>query len=207
MPTSSEIQAQIERMESDLEPAKAELDRLYSEFGRQLPPTVEKWMQSSVRRAIEAHATKINAGGVEPVRQIKADLNALIQALPQICQNALGDQDQWPHRRPPTSRAASVPGVGESHAGASFRRAINHLAPLLDKHGLIAESADRYPEWERTGPGKYRYAINPGFDDRDFPVLVQYKAKQRDLSNQTTALAQKRRELEAARARELWDEA
>lgn len=207
MPSSQQIQSEIAALEETLEPANAELDRLYAKFGNALPAEVESWMRARVRQRIEASAERVNAGGIEPLRQIKSDLNSLVQRLPEICSQAIGTPEQWPHRRSTTQSERINTASNESHPAATFRRAINHLGALLAKHGLLTGRPGHASEWEQFGNDQYRYSINPGFDERRFADLVEYQQKRHAQVRQQKLLEVKHQELAAARARELWDDA
>mgnify|MGYP001055037434 CR=1 FL=1 len=207
MPASQQIEKEIVALEAAIEPAKIELDRLYAEFGKSLPADVESWVKRSIQRRIEENAEKINAGGIEPLRRIKADLNELVQRLPEICSGAIGTPEQWPHRTTEKDSGQHSTRQQESHAAASYRRAISPLGALLAKHGLLAEKPGYVSEWEKAGNDQYRYAINPSFDERRFPALVEYQQKRQMLSQQHKVLETKRQELVKARARELWNDA
>jgi hypothetical protein len=207
MATSKQINSEIEQIENAIRPTNDRLDQLYGKFAAALPAYVEKWMREHVRRRIEENADAVNAGGIEPLKQIKADLNDLVKRLPEICREAVGDASTWPHR-PRTQPARQVePRVSESHAAASFRRAISPVADLLAKHGLLRVRSGHVGEWESAPGGGYRYAINPGFDERHFPVLKQYQDTRAAHSKELERLEEKRKELARAQARELWDEA
>lgn len=209
MLASQQIQAEIDQLEVALQPSNEELDALLTRFATDLMPHVETWLKDHVRRRVEEHAAQINAGGIEPLRAIKADLSELLSRLPAICTKAIGPKDQWPHRRKQSIGAGTGfdSGSGESYSAAIFRRAINPLGVLLSKHGLLTENPGSYGEWERGGPDQYKYKINPGFDERKFSVLQEYQSKRIQQGKQVDILAAKRQELEKARARELWDEA
>ena len=97
--------------------------------------------------------------------------------------------------------------VPESHAAATFRRAISPVADLLAKHGLLRVRANHVGEWESAPGGGYRYAINSGFNERHFPILKQYQEVRVSLTKELERLEEKRKELAKARAQELWDEA
>ena len=206
MTSSNQIESEIVQLEASLEPIAAELDNFYAQFGEALVPEVEAWMRNNVRRRVEENAQKINEAGLEMVKQIKAELATLVARLPGICTEAIGTPEQWPHRRDRSSSGDRDSTSRESYSAASFRRAINHLGPLLAKHGLIDEKRGYVPEWEKSGTG-FRYAINPGFDERRFPVLQEYQKKRQEQRQKLEELSAKRTELEKTRARELWDEA
>jgi hypothetical protein len=206
MTSSNQIESEIVQLEASLDPTAAELDKLYAKFGEALVPEVEAWMRNSVRRRVEENAPKVNAGGLELVKQIKAELASLVARLPEICIEAIGTPEQWPHHRDPASSGDTDPASMESYSAASFRRAINHLGPLLAKHGLMDEKRGYVPEWEKSGNG-FRYAINPGFDERRFPVLQEYQKKRQGQRQKLEQVLAKRGQHEKTKVRELWDEA
>ena len=208
MKRSQQIQEDIRVRRESLAPSIVELDALYTEFGNALSPRVEVWMKEHVRRKIEDHAATVNSTGLEQVRAVKADFIALVQRLPALCVTAIEKTESWPHNIKPKSSGIADSGLksSETHAEASFRRAIAHLAPILEKHGLLAVRQGYIPEWQKSG-ATYRYSINPGFDARWFPVLEKYQAariKQKKQLEQIKALLV---EFEKAKAVELWDEA
>jgi hypothetical protein len=208
MQNSQQLQSEIDDLELKIAPLNVQLDKLYEQFAVSLVPEVTKWMNNHVRRKVDENATKVNAGGVEPLRQIKAELAELIAQLPKICREAIGSPEQWPHRDAPASRIESIPsGSSEPYTVACFRRAINHLGALLGRHGLIVEKSGHYGEWKSAGKGGYRYNINPGFDARNYPVLKEYEANRAERRKLGEAIVEKQKELEKAKARELWDEA
>jgi len=207
MTTSQKIQSEIAALEVSLAPINAQLDALYEKFAADLVPHVAKWMNNNVRRRIEDNATKVNSGGIEPIRQIKADLANLIEQLPEICRKAIGTPEQWPHRAVPSLKTNAGSQTNEPYSAACFRRAINPLGSLLAKHGLFVEKPGHFGEWESVGANGYRYKINPSFDARNFPTLQQYQDKRVESNNLKDAIAEKLKELEKAKARELWDAA
>lgn len=209
MKASQKIQAEIDDLEAKLAPIHVQLDVLYERFAVELVPHVAKWMNGSVRRHIEDNATKVNAGGVESLRQFKADFASLLEQLPEICRKAIGAPDQWPHREIPGSRAdaSSSKATTEPYSAACYRRAINPLGSLLAKHGLLVGKPGYVAEWESAGANDYRYRINPGFDARNFPALQEHQAKRTESMKLKGAIAEKVKELEKAKALELWDSA
>jgi hypothetical protein len=207
MKHSQKIQEDIRVLRESLAPSIAELDALYTQFGNALSPRVETWMNGHVRRKIEDHAATINSNGVEKVRAVKADFTRLVERLPALCTAAIESTDKWPHniKHKPSIEGDSGVRSNETHAEASFRRAIAHLAPILEKHGILAEKKGHSAEWQKSGT-TYRYAINPGFDARWFPVLEKYQATRVNQKKQVEQIETLIVELEKAKAVELWDE-
>ncbi len=163
-------------------------------------------MRNSVIGRIEDNAQKFTAGGIEAARLIKSDLADLIEQLPQTCVHAIGTQDQWPHRRTSAEQSSCEAKTCETYSAASFRRAISPLGMLLAKHELLTEKEGYIPEWEKAGNG-YRYATNPGFDERRFPALQEYNRKRQEQKKLLEQLQDMSEELGKVKARELWDEA
>ena len=208
MKRSQQIHEEIRVLRESLAPSFAELDALYAEFGHALSPRVEIWMKEHVRRKIEDHAATVNSNGLAQVRAVKAEFTALVQRLPALCVTAIETTENWPHNVKPKSSGIADSGLksSENHAEASFRRAIAHLAPILENHGLLAEKQGYSPEWLKSG-ATYRYSINPGFDARWFPVLEKYQAGRIKQNKQVEQIEALSVELEKAKAVELWDEA
>lgn len=208
MTTSKDLQLQTTRLEADLQPINDELDTIYSQFAVALVPNVTKWMNTHVAQKIEINATKINEGGIEPLRLIKAELAQLIERLPEICNAAIETPDRWPHRTEVTiSRDLRRTPTAKSHAEESFRRAINPVGLLISKHGLRQPQKGYAEDWKSTGGNEYKYAFGVQIDVRDYPVLQEYEAKRKHGAQLQETITAKKKELEKTKARELWDDA
>jgi hypothetical protein len=207
MQTSQQLEHNIQQLESVLAPVTKELDMLIREFAAALPPAVEAWMNAEVKRKVDENASKVNAGGVEPLRPIKADLAVLVAQLPTICQAAIGKPEDWPHRRGLGVTPQRESSSRESFFAAVFRSAINNVGALLNKYGLLTDPPGYVRSWERAGTDQFRYAFNPGFDERNFASVQQYNLLRTSHKRQVEELEAKRLDLAKARARELWDEA
>lgn len=205
MTSSVDIQKEIAHIEELLEPINEALDQLCREFASELPSVVEKWMNTTTQRKVEELAEKINEAGLEPLRLLKVDLAELVSRLPDLCTQAIGPVGEWPHRN--TKKSGSTAYGHESHAAASFRKAINHLGAVFAKHGLLESRSGYSREWEPAGNGAFKYAFNPGFDERNFSSLVRYKELRAKQKRQLDLLESKNQELAKAKARELWNEA
>ena len=208
MTSSTAIQAEVAALEEQLEPMNGALDDLYQDFVATLPPHVEKWMKGATKRKVEERADKVNDAGLDPLRLLKADLAELTSRLPDLCAQAAGPSAEWPHRKVKlASRTSGSDYTSESHAATSFRKAIANLGALFAKHGMLESPPGHSRDWEPNGQGKYKYAYNPGFDEREFPCLARYNELRTTQQRRLDLLELKRQELAKAKARELWDEA
>jgi hypothetical protein len=205
--SSESIAAEIQQLEEQLAPLQVQLDAEMRAFASALPPSAAKWIEAEVRRRIEEHADHINQMGIDATRQLKADVNSLIERLPELCEKAIQHEKKWPHNdlaEPEPS--ARTPSGGAFFDGA-FRSVINHLGEVLGKYGLVSGRPGYSSSWERVEGGQFRYTHSPGFDSRTIPAAVEYG---KHLSGQAALrkqLKEKRDELSKAKARELWDSA
>ncbi|MBS3021415.1 hypothetical protein DJFAAGMI_04187 [Comamonas sp. PE63] len=209
MKASQKIQSEISNLESKLAPIHVELDELFERFASEMVPDVTRWMNGNVRRCIEHNAEKVNTEGIDSLRKLKDDFASLIAQLPDICRKAIGNPDQWPHREnsDPHATTYSSKDVTEPYTASSYRRAINPLGSVLAKHGFLNQRPGKIAEWESDGTNGYKYSINPSFESRRFPSLLEYSSKRSESNKIKNEIAAKTVELEKAKALELWDSA
>ena len=207
MTSSRQIEEEIEQREVALDSLTARLDTKIEEFAAELPQAVEAWMKGELKRAIENNAEQVNASGVEPLRAVKADLVSLIKRLPEICKDAIGKPEDWPHRHVERDTQQRQARAREPFFHAVFRSAISSLGTLLNKHHLIQPSPGCVSTWKHLGSERFRYAINPGFDGLDLASVTQYNELMKSYTSEKRSLSTKRDELAKVRARELWKEA
>lgn len=207
MSSSKSIEAEIQKLESDLVPVNSRLDEKVNQFANELVPAVADWMTKEVKSQVQRNSEKVNSSGVETLRDLKADLSALIARLPEVCSGAIGKPEEWPHRRPVIALAQRQSGNQESFFATVFRKSISPLGAVLKKHNLLEVPTGHVNTWEPTSSGNFRYAINPGFDERNFPSAGKYSEIRAGGKKIETELEVKRKELSKAKALELWDEA
>lgn len=208
MSTSKTIEAEIYNLEATVKPSLTTLDAKVQEFAAELPAVAAAWLKEEVKRRIGYHADQINEAGVEAVRNLKNDLDQLIGQLPDICSNAVGKPEEWPHNKS-TNKTDTYRNTNsrEEYFAAVFRKAINPLGTILSKYDLIKERKGYVPSWERATDGSFRFAISPGFDARKFPSLMEYSALLKEHQSRQKELDLLRQNLAKARASELWDAA
>ncbi len=207
MKSSTQIQQDLSGIERKLAPLTTELDRLVAEFAAELPPDVKRWMEHEVARHVEQHSGKVMAQGPEFARAVKSDLEQLYSQLEQICIDAVGTPAGWPHNKIVDSQLQMPQRSNESFFSASFRNAINHLGSILHKHGLLDGQDGTAASWRRNHGSSFQYAYHSGFNDRDNETAAKYNSTKIEHDQLTSNLRSKFRELEQAKARELWDEA
>lgn len=208
MSTSKAIEAQIYNIEATVEPSLTTLNAKVQEFTTELPAVVATWMKEEIKRQIGYHADQINEAGVEAVRNLKNDLDQLISQLPDICATVVGKPEEWPHNKS-TNNTDTYRNTNsrEEYFAAAFRRAINPLGAILKKYDLIKGPKGYVPSWESVQGGSFRFAINPGFDTRKFPSLMEYNTLLKEHQSRQKELDLLRQKLAKAKASELWDAA
>jgi hypothetical protein len=205
MKTRAQLEAELTDVQGRLDPLSKQLDSLLSQFSSSIEPDVEAWISAEARRQIEANHAKVNAGGIEFVREIKTDLSALRNNLQTICGNALGSSTRWPHNTALNEQDFYTFSNNDFFSDV-FRRAIASLGTILYNHGLIDDrSTDK--SWKRGNVTGFEYAYNPGFDSRKHPSIDTYKELLRAHLELRKSISQLAEEIEKAKTRELWDEA
>jgi hypothetical protein len=203
---SDEIQSEIQELEQELVPLNLELEGHIRKFATEsLPSPAATWMSKEVKSQVEANATRIDEIGVEKLKALKVELAELTEQIPQFALRAIEDQQKWPHLEKYHAHTPTYSNPRTSYFDDVFRAVINKLGALLAKYDLIKVPSSRTTEWEKDRSGGYRYVFNPGFDERDFPVVQEYNAARKTQRQKAVDLAKKREELVKAKAAELWD--
>lgn len=206
MKLSEKIQAEIQRLEQELEPLNVQLEGKIRKFASEsLPAAAATWMDGEVKRRVESNAARIHEIGVEKLGQLKSELSELKRKLPEHARDAIAEEQEWPHREKQNPNSSSYGSSRTDYFHNVFRTVINNLGSLLAKHDLIKEPAGYSPSWRPVGANRFEYAINPGFDLRNFPVLTEYEETRKKQRQTAGELTKKRQELVTAKAGELWD--
>src|SRR5690349_7068334 len=105
MQSSTEVQAEIDGLQAQLEPLLAEMDQLMASFAASLPGVAEPWIRHHVQSQIEDNQELVAAMPDVRLRAFKADVEKVIAELPVTCQRAVEQTSTqpWPHRPPDTS--------------------------------------------------------------------------------------------------------
>jgi hypothetical protein len=199
---SDDIEAEVILLQKQCDVLMDQLDRLVQRFQDKLPSLAEPWIRHQVEYRIEDNPEKVAALGLDKLKSLKVKLNSLIASLADIVKTETSDRNDWPHYRPRDSRGY---GRDEHFFQKAFRNVISYIGTLLDEYGLLKEPKDL--SWEKTAPGKYRFAINPGFDFMSMPLFKEYEQKYKEYGGIKSELKRKQIELAKTKAREMWESA
>lgn len=202
MQSSHEIETQINVLENKLTPLEGLAKEKLQQFTRQLPPHVITWMEKETQRRIEENPEQVTNIGIDNLSALKQELIDLHSRVPDLCVQALEKHLERKNTR--RVSATTHKSRSESFFASIFREAISHLGTILDKYDLLQSSDGKLNSWEKIG-GQVQYKINPGFDERNFVCIAEYKDLRAQQSEISTKLENKRIELSKAKARELWD--
>jgi hypothetical protein len=167
-----------------------------------LPETAAEWIEREMQWRVRDNSAHIEKLGLEDVRQLKTEVSEVVQKLPAVAENLLGDKSRWPHRRAPSARDPS----GESFFDNVIREMASTLGPVLERHGLIQDAPGHVSSWQRVGGAKWRYAISLGLEKDELSevssayhnMFLRLKRVEESLGSERTAASQQR-------AQELWD--
>lgn len=202
----TEIEAQLAEAEERFSALNQRLDEIIESYRNQLPGLAEPWIRAEVERRITDNAEKVEALGLERLKNLKSGLADLISRLPQIARVETEDRSDWPHYRVQT-QSANDRTENEAFFDKAFRSVISHAGALLHQFGLIAVPKGYVQVWEDRGNGKYRYGINPGFMDLTVPSRDSFHEALREWKPLKRQVDQLRQQLAQTRAKELWDSA
>lgn len=206
MLSSTVLEAEVLQLNTQIAQLSSQLDAKMGAFAASLPAVAATWMTKETKDRIECNAAKVNAAGLDKVREIKSDLGALIATLPEKCENAIAHESDWPHRRvAATAQSTERQSDREYYFISVFRDVISHLGGILDRHGLLVEPFGRHPSWTRSVDGNFRYGINPGFEPHTLQSVAEYNVLLIHLRSIVGELERKQDELARAKATELWD--
>jgi hypothetical protein len=203
MRSAEDHEKKIKQLEEEQSKLLPHLDTLMSQYKARIPAVAADWIKREVKQRIEDHAEQIEKLGLEGVRTIKRQMEAVIKDLPAVANQLLSDPSRWPHRQ--SSSASSKSAKGELRPDEAAREMISTLGPLLDRHKLL-EKDRAYPSWKCTG-GKWQYTINLWIDHPLPEIMSEYWAGFHRLRKIDDELETEKKNLALARAKNLWDQA
>lgn len=172
----------------------------HSKIQDAMPDAVASWMNKENPEFVQTL-------GTERLKELKFKLITLIENLPEIVAEEFLDCGRWPHHVEFIYRSFSTSQQRKSHLNLAFRNVISRLGGLLDEFGMIRVTKGSIQSWKRTDQKSFSYTKDPSPDNLPNAKIKAYW-KQFD---GYILLIQKKNEIckaiEAAKAKELWDEA
>lgn len=199
----------LHRLEQTHERDRANLDTILSSLADQIVPAADHFIVEHVEEAIKASPDVVQKLGLDGLRKLKSEYNSLREQVPNLVRQELGSSDQWPHRREnplETSTPRDRSRIHEDHPRATFRAVVSHVGSLLDRFGLLKEPPGHSPRWSREG-GRIRYSIGLPISNDLANAIEVYQKALVALSKLNDDIRRTSKELEEAKAKELWDQA
>ena len=199
---SSEVAQELASLEASYNAEIAALDKMIVDGRDELVSGVRDWIKREVRSQVEAHPAEVVALGADKLRAFKQKVAELDAGVPALIERLTGEKGKYDHRLAPED-SNSATSSAEQYPKAVFRDAIAPLGAILNAFGLLPNG--RYSTWEMSGQNSFRYTINHGYEPRNTQSFANYADRSwgaRSLAQQVSA---KRKELESAKARELYD--
>ncbi len=204
---SEELSKELEQHEQKISSFKSQMDNLYREIQDAMPNAAASWMNKEVEGIIKENPEFVQTLGIGRLKELKFKLITLIEYLPEIVAEEFLDSGRWPHHTEFQDRSFSTSQQRKSHLNLVFRNIISSLGSLLDEFGLIREQKGSIQSWIRTDAKSFSYAKDPSSDNLPNTKIKAYW----NLFDEYTSLIQKKNDIckaiEAAKAKELWDEA
>jgi hypothetical protein len=194
MMNCSEIESKINEIENNIATASKNLSQQMEVVKDEFPSLAGDWIKRHTERKVVDCSTVSEELGIEGLTNLKSDMNDLITNLKEIVEK------EWDSKT-----SVTLGGSEESFFRSRFRLAINHLAPVLNKYGLLVEKEGHYPDWKQKTEGKWSYQINHGFDERNVESIVTYNKILKEKSDLEKELQKVNKELSAAKAKEMWN--
>ncbi len=213
---STSIAKEVEALQIQKSSVEEKLNTLMRRFQFELPSIAATWMRREVERRIEDHPDFLEKPGTAALNALKAKVNDLIASLPEIVKKETSDESDWPHNRAAESLGHERD-KNEPFFNKSFRNVISYLGAVLDEFGLLSEfkicvqswetvgNGGCIPSWERLGTGRFRYAINPGFEALSTPSVREFSKVYDRYRALSVKLNNKQKELAKTKAREIWE--
>jgi hypothetical protein len=200
---SKEIAVEITALEEQRATLAKRLDTLIHAFQKQLPSIAEVWIRREVEHRIENHPDRVEELGIDKLKILKDSMNSLISELPEIVERETSDKQDWPHYR--TQDTGYGQNKNEPFFNKAFRNVISYVGAILDEFGLLTEPRGYASSWKKTSEGKFRYAINPGFEYLSIQPVKEFIKVEKEYKTLVTKLNEKKEELHKAKAKELWE--
>lgn len=193
--------------EAQVEGLKKEMEQFKHEFKMHLIPFVQQWYKDFARNTVSDEPNLVKELGVEKLREIKDEVNELIEDVPNLVDSYMDNNELWWHlrkdRRPKLERRKISDEIDKE-----IRSLLMDIAILLHKYGFMEANGGALSHEFQHGSGSYAKPI--------YPLGVQYSNELEDThSNYITRvdrtvaalhrIEKLKEEKEVQNAGDLWD--
>jgi hypothetical protein len=205
--------AQIKEGQAKIDELFGKLEGIRQGFVKATGSFIGKWFTETVERNVKWKAEQTKQMAPARLKQLKADLNALVAKTDQIATEGLKSKDLWPLQQEWPENAKNDSSAYfelKKRAGELIEPAvkglIGPLGRLLIDAGFVKEKDQ---EWKNQGAPVPRYAENYRFEwSKDMQAKwKQYEDTSYEISRAYDALKNVEKTKAEAQAKDLWDNA
>ncbi len=204
--TRTETETKLAELEAALKENEVALDAIIDEFRVEVQPLAENWIQNFVLEAVENDPDRIQELGTERIQSLKADLNRLFGDMPRLVMHETRNRSDWPHHRP-TVESEYQGKKNEPFFEKTFRGLISHVAPILHRFGLRQDYKGQLQQWVKNPNGDYQYGLLTGFEVMRVVSREHFQLKQQERDAIFAEIAECKKQMAKAKARELFESA
>ena len=196
---SSEIQLHLERLESEERLHRLRLDTMIPAIRQELLQPSHIWMKEHLQKQVDSNPASVIGLGTEKLGKLKSDFRSLLESLPSIIENTTADTAKWPHK------VAIIPTSAEDFHSI-FRDIVCHLGLLLKEYGLVYIAGD-FQVWQTYHPDEKLRVSNGVTLSPLTPTMLSYIKTGKELREIQRQLDITKKQIQAAKAKELWESA
>jgi hypothetical protein len=196
MATSREIEAEIAKLETDINNARKELDGTAERFIQETEQQMKDWIAREVKSLVATKPDQIAKLSDEQIKDMKRKVAEVSNNVREFASKiALSFQPYFPrHQADPT------PARRDYLVEYVYRETVSSVGRVLNEFGLI----DRDGNWRPRRDGSFRYSISVSHNVTP-PALSIYATQLEKHDSLVDSLSQRRRDLERAKAVERFE--
>jgi hypothetical protein len=206
--------------DAQIQVAIDEKNALYSQMEQTCATYFEasgEFFKNEFQRMIEREVTSkpdvTQKLGLEKLKELKAEVNELVENAPQLVSEHFDKDNLWEHRcpLPEGMEKESLPGFDLTHSAGKkvieeVREVLGYSGRLIIKYGY--KEAGREGEWESRGESsrpRYRYGFSTAKEMDD--CMMGYKEQFKKFVSAHLKIIKLQKEKEQAIAKDLWSQA
>jgi hypothetical protein len=208
----SQHDVRIAEVESHLNRLRSQMEPITRGFGEAAAGFLSEWYFQQMEEMRKAHSEVVMALGKDRIHILKAELNGLVEQVPDRVEQEFSQGRYWTHRKerlddPPQEVMLYLVERGQPSGAfaTGMSKLLGELGGVLEKFGFPVRDSNE-DVWGRktiSQPGHYRGAF--GWPVGLLSPLQQYHPLCKEYVAAYLGLQEAKQEKEAAMANELWD--